>query len=185
MDIIERSVVIIKPDGVRKGIIGDVVARFEKVGLKLLSAKLIWVDKTFVGKHYKDDNDYHMSVGKKTLENYEKYGLDPHESLGTNDPIKIGKMIREWNMEFLSSGPVFAMLWEGPGAVAIIRKIVGHTFPSEALPGTIRGDYALDSSYQANVEKRVAQNIIHASGAIEEGEFERKLWFKEDEIYSY
>ena len=106
----EQTVVLIKPDGVRKGIIGEVLARFERVGLKLVASKMIWVDKTFVGKHYKDDDAYHKSVGEKTLENYQKYGMDAKENLGTKNPIEIGQIVRKWNMEFLSSGPVFAML---------------------------------------------------------------------------
>lgn len=181
----EYAVVLVKPDGVRKGVVGELISRFERVGLKLSAAKLIWVDKTHVGKHYKDDEEYHKTVGSKTLENYEKYGIDPGEQLGTKDAVEIGKMVRNWNMEFLSSGPVFAMLLRGTDAVRIVRKLVGHTFPAEAQPGTIRGDFALDSAYQANVEKRTTQNIVHASGTAEEAEFERKLWFKEKEIYDY
>lgn len=181
----EQTVVLIKPDGVKRGIVGDIVSRFEKVGLKICAAKLIWVDKTTVGKHYKDTNSYHRSVGEKTLENYKKYGIDPKENLGTKDPVKIGKLVRKWNMDFLSSGPVFAILLQGPGAITIVRKIVGHTFPAEAPPGTIRGDYSLDSSFDANVQKRTVRNLIHASGSREEAEFEKKLWFKKGEIYSY
>jgi len=181
----DQTVVLIKPDGVRKGIIGEILGRFERVGLKIVAAKMIWVDKTFVGKHYKDDNTYHKTVGSKTLENYQKYGIDANESLGTKDTVKIGKMVRNWNMEFLSSGPVFALLLEGPDAVLIVRKIVGSTFPSDALPGTIRGDFSLDSAYIANLQKRTTQNVIHASGSKEEAEFEKKLWFKRSEIYSY
>lgn len=181
----EKTVVLIKPDGILKGRVGEIIARFERVGLKLVASKMIWVDKTLVGKHYTDDEEYHKTVGTKTLENYEKYGLDAGENLGTKDPVKIGKMVREWNMEFLSSGPVFAMVWEGPDAVMIVRKMVGSTFPSEALPGTIRGDYSLDSAYESNLQKRTTRNMVHASGKKEEAEFEIKLWFKEDEIYSY
>ena len=181
----DYTVVLVKPDGVKRGVIGDITARFERVGLKIAAAKMIWVDATHVGKHYKDEDDYHRSVGQKLLENYKKYGLDPKESLGTKDPVELGRMIRSWNMEFLSSGPVFAMLLVGPGAVEVVRKIVGHTFPAEALPGTIRGDYAIESSYQANTQKRVVRNLVHASGNKEEAEFERKLWFKEEEIFNY
>lgn len=181
----DQTVVIIKPDGVKRGIVGDILSRFERVGIKLVAAKLIWVDKTTVGKHYKDDKGYHRTVGEKTLGNYEKYGIDAGENLGTRDPVKIGQMIRKWNMDFLSSGPVFVMLLEGPGAVEIVRKIIGHTFPSEALPGTVRGDYSMESAFIANVQKRTVQNLIHASGTPEEAKFERKLWFKEKEIYKY
>ncbi|MFC1626049.1 nucleoside-diphosphate kinase [Patescibacteria group bacterium] len=182
---VEHTVVLIKPDGVRKKIVGQVIERFERVGLKLVATKMIMVDKTFVGKHYQDDDDYNKSVGVKTLENYNKYGMDPKENLGTKDPIKIGQMVRKWNMEFLSSGPVFAILLEGPGAINLVRKIVGNTFPADALPGTVRGDYALDSAFLSNMQKRTTQNIVHASGSTQEAEFERKLWFKEDEIFSY
>lgn len=182
---VEQTVVLIKPDGVRKRIVGQVLERFERVGLKIVASKMIWVDKTFVGEHYRDDKTYHKSVGEKTLENYQKYGMDPKENLGTKDPVRIGKMVRKWNMEFLSSGPVVAVLLEGPGAVSLVRKIVGHTFPAEALPGTIRGDFALDSAFLSNLQKRTTQNIVHASGSTEEAEFEKKLWFKEEEIYSY
>ena len=181
----EYTVMLVKPDGVRKKIIGVIFSRLERVGLKIAACKLIWVDKTHAGKHFKDNKSYHKSVGTKTLENYKQYGFDAEESLGTKDPVKIGEMVRNWNMDFISSGPVMAMLWTGPSAIMIVRKLVGHTFPTEALPGTVRGDFALDSAYETNLEKRAAQNIVHASGNKEEAEFERKLWFKEEEIYSY
>lgn len=181
----EQTVVIIKPDGVKKGIVGDILSRFERVGLKLAAAKLIWVDKTTVGKHYRDDREYHKSVGEKTLANYKEYGLDPNENLGTRDPVKIGQLIRRWNMEFLSSGPVFVILLEGPGAIKLVRKIVGNTFPADATPGTIRGDFSLESAFTANVEGRTVRNLIHASGSLKEAKFEKKLWFKRKEIYKY
>ncbi|KKQ97623.1 MAG: Nucleoside diphosphate kinase [Candidatus Woesebacteria bacterium GW2011_GWB1_39_12] len=184
-DFEEYTVVLVKPDGVRRKVIGEILARFERVGLKITAAKLIWVDKTVAGKHYRDNEDYHKSVGIKTLENYEKYGLDANESLGTKDPVEIGKLMRQWNMEFLSSGPVFALLLEGPGAIALVRKMAGNTFPYDSPPGTIRGDYSLDSSFNANVNRRPTQNLVHASGSKEEAELEKKLWFKEEEIYSY
>ena len=181
----EQTVVLVKPDGVKKKVVGEVVARFERVGLNIVAMKMVWVDKTFVGKHYSDDESYLKSVGEKTLENYKKYGLDPKEKLGLADPVEIGRMVRKWNMDFLSSGTVVAILLEGPEAVLIARKLIGHTFPLEAMPGTIRGDFSLDSALQSNIQKRTTQNIIHASGSPEEAAFEKKLWFKEDEIYSY
>jgi len=183
--LVEQTVLLVKPDGVRRGLVGDILSRFERIGLKIVASKLVWVDKTFVGKHYKDDKDYLASVGEKTLENYSKYGVDPKENLGTKDPVEIGRMIRDWNMEFISSGPVFAVLLEGPEAIRIVRKIVGHTFPAEALPGTIRGDYSFESAYITNIAKRAVQNLVHASGSKKEAEFEKKLWFKKNEIYSY
>jgi nucleoside-diphosphate kinase len=100
--------------------------------------------------------------------------------------LKIGRKIRKWNMDYLTKGPVFAVLLEGPGVVKLARKMVGSLFPYDSLPGTIRGDYAMDSFITANVARKgSALNIIHASGSDEEAEFERKLWFKEEEIYEY
>lgn len=177
--------VLIKPDGVKRGLVGDIVSRFERVGLKIMAMKMIWVDAEHVGKHYKDEEEYHKSVGVKTLENYQKYGLDAGETLGTKDPVKIGKLVRKWNMEFLSSGPVVAMLMSGENAVEIVRKMIGHTFPQVAASGTIRGDYSFESAMGSNLAKRSTKNLIHASGSAEEAVFERKLWFKEKEIYDY
>ncbi len=181
----DYTVVLIKPDGVRKGIVGDILRRFERVGLTIAAAKMIWVGKTLVGKHYPDKVGYHRSVGERTLEHYKKYGFDSEENLGTSDPVEIGRMVRKWNMEFLSSGPVFAMLLVGQSAIEIVRKMIGLTYPADAAPGTIRGDYSTESAYIANMSKRTIQNLVHASGSKEEAEFERKLWFKEDEIYQY
>lgn len=184
-DFKQQTVVLVKPDGVKRGLIGEIVSRFEKVGLRMAAAKLIWVDATHVGKHYRDDNEYHKTVGEKTLENYKKYGFDPHEDLGTKDPVRIGKIIRKRNMEFLSGGPVFAMLWQGVDSISLARKMIGHTFPSEAVPGTIRGDYGHDTAMYANRQKRPTNNLVHASGNTEEAKWETKLWFKEKEIYDY
>lgn len=185
MSFLQKTVVLIKPDGVKRGLVGQILERFEKVGLKLVAMKMIWVDGELVGKHYQDDEDYHKSVGVKTLENYAKYGFDANETLGVTDPIEIGRLVRKWNMEFLSSGPVVAMIIEGENAVEIVRKMVGHTFPQSAVPGTIRGDYSIESAMGSNISKRATRNLIHASGKPEEAEFEMKLWFKENEIYKY
>ncbi|MFA5333853.1 MAG: nucleoside-diphosphate kinase [Candidatus Nanoarchaeia archaeon] len=181
----EKTVVLIKPDGIARSLVGELVSRFEKVGLKIVAMKMIWVEKDIIGKHYSDNEAYLKGVGVKTLENYEKYGFDANESLGTKDPLKIGKKVREMNMDFMSSGPVIAMILQAPGAINIVRKIVGSTFPDSANPGTIRGDYSYDSAMDSNIKKRTTRNLVHASGNKEDAEFEIKLWFKESEIYSY
>jgi nucleoside-diphosphate kinase len=185
MDFVQRTVVLVKPDGVKRGLVGEILSRFERAGLKIVSMKMIWVEQDFVGKHYRDNEDYHRSVGEKTLETYEKYGMDPHESLGTSDPVEIGRKVRKMNMDSLTVGPVVAILLEGWNAIEIVRKMAGHTFPQAASPGTIRGDFSIDSAMVANLAKRATQNLIHASGNKEEAEFERKLWFKEKDIYKY
>jgi nucleoside-diphosphate kinase len=105
--------------------------------------------------------------------------------LGTSDPHQIGLMIRDWLIEYITSDPVVAMVWEGPLAVSLVRKIAGNTLPFKAECGSIRGDLAFDSSALANTAKRAIKNLIHASGSKEEAQYEIPLWFSPDEIYSY
>jgi nucleoside-diphosphate kinase len=181
----EKSVVLLKPDTVKRGLIGEILSRFEKVGLKIVGLKMVWVNQDLVAKHYPDNKEYLTSVGNKTLKSYKEYGADPNEELDTKDPYKIGKMVRKWNMEFLSSGPVVAVLLQGLHAVDAVRMMVGNTLPRFAEPGTIRGDYSLDSPILANMNRRTVRNMIHASGTIEEAKFEEDLWFRQNEIHDY
>lgn len=181
----ERTVVIIKPDGVLRGISGELITRLEKAGFKIIAMKMIWVDKEFVGKHYSDDKAYLKSIGDKTLDSYKKYGMDPGEQLGTMDPVEIGSLVRKWLMDYITSGPVIAMIIEAPHAIELVRKLVGHTYPHLSAPGTIRGDYTGDSVFLSNTLKRPAKNLIHASGSKEEADFEIQLWFHEAEIHDY
>jgi nucleoside-diphosphate kinase len=181
----ERTVVLLKPDTVKRGIIGEITSRFEKVGLKIVAMKMVWVNQDLVAKHYPDNRDYLTAVGNKTLKSYAEYGKDPGEELGTKDPYEIGVMVRKWNMDFLSSGPVVAVLLQGLHAVDNVRMMVGHTLPRFAEPGTIRGDYSMDSPILANLDKRPVKNMIHASGNVEEAQFESQLWFRDNEIHDY
>lgn len=182
----ERSLVLVKPDGVMRGLIGEIIGRFEKSGLKLVAMKMVWVDKELLSKHYPDSRiEFLKGMGEKTLKTYEQYGKDAKKELGTTDALEIGKMINVWNMEALSSGPVVAMLIEGNHAIDNIRRIVGNTLPTFAAPGTIRGDYSVDSPALANMKKRSVRNLIHASGTIEEGIYEAGLWFNPGEIHDY
>jgi nucleoside-diphosphate kinase len=176
---------LLKPDTVKRGLIGEMISRFEKVGLKLAAMKMVWVDADLVAKHYPDNREYLTAVGHKTLKTYAEYGKDPHEELGTKDPYEIGKMVRQWNMDFMSSGPVVAILFQGLHAVDNVRMMVGNTIPRFAEPGTIRGDYSMDSPILANMNRRTVRNMVHASGNNAEAEFEAKLWFHEKDIYDY
>ncbi len=181
----QQTVVLIKPDGVKRGLVGEILTRFEKVGLKIVALKMVWVSREIVAKHYQDEREYLSTIGKRSLEDYQKYGIDPGESLGTTDPYKIGKMVREWNMDALTVGPLLALLLEGIEAVAMVRKMAGDSMISKAVPGSIRGDFSIDIPILANLQKRPMRSIVHASGNIEEAELEKKLWFKNAEIYKY
>lgn len=182
----ERSLVLIKPDGVKRGIAGDIIHRFEKAGLKIVGMKMVWVDKTLVEKHYPDDRiEFLRGMGEKTLKTYKEYGLDPVKEVGTDDPLKIGKMVNQWNKEFITAGPVIAMVLEGNHAVDNVRRLVGATLPTFAAPGTIRGDYSVDSPVLANIKKRAVKNLIHASGTPAEAKLEIDLWFNPKDLHSY
>lgn len=182
----ERTVILVKPDGVMRGLVGEIISRFERAGLKIVAMKMVWVDKDHAGKHYPDSRtEFLKGMGEKTLATYEKYGKDPHEELGTKDPLEIGRMVNSWNMEFLTSGPVVAILLEGLHAIDNVRMIAGNTLPTFAEPGTIRGDYSIDSPALANATRRAVRNLIHASGNTEEAKYEQELWFHEVDIHDY
>jgi nucleoside-diphosphate kinase len=182
----ERTVVLIKPDGVQRGLIGQVLARFERAGLKIIALKMVWADRSMAGKHYPDSRtEFLKGMGEKTLATYEKYGKDPNEELGTMDPLEIGRMVNSWNMDFITSGPVVAILLEGLHAIDNVRMIAGNTLPTFAEPGTVRGDYSLDSPALANANKRAVRNLMHASGNPEEAKYEQELWFRESDIQDY
>jgi len=181
----ERTFVMLKPDCVQRGLVGECVSRLERAGLKLVAAKMVRVQKGFVEKFYPSSEAWLRTVGQKTLDNYRHYGIDPAKAVGTADALKIGKAVKKWLVDFVSSGPVVAMVWEGNHAVDAVRKTIGHTLPLSAAPGTIRGDYSLDSSDLANARKRSIRNLIHASGTVGEAATEIKIWFSEKEIQSY
>lgn len=186
MKFIEKTLVLIKPDAVSRGIAGSILERFERVGLKIVGLKLVQPKKEQLDVHFPiHDKEWITSMGKKSLENYAKFGMDPVEEIGTKEPFEIGMIILGWNYEYLLSGPVVAIVLEGPRAVSVIRKIIGHTVPAEALPGTIRGDFSINSADFSNSQGTSCKNIVHASGNLEEAKKECAVWFKKEELISY
>jgi nucleoside-diphosphate kinase len=182
----QQSLVIIKPDALQRGIGGDIITRFERAGLKMVGCKMLNPDRQLADQHYPKDRDtFIVGMAQKTLESCKEQGIDVIEQFGTDDPKEIGLKLQNWLVDFITSSPVLAMVFEGPNAIEVIRKITGPTMPAKAAPGTIRGDYSFDSAAQANVDKRPVRNLIHASGDAEEAAFEIKLWFKSDELFEY
>ncbi len=173
----ERTLVLIKPDAFKRGLVGEIISRFERVGLKLEGMKILNATIEIVEKHYPDDKNWIRSVGKKTIDTYEKYNLNIIEDLGTNDALKIGQLVRKWLIQHLTSGPVLVLILSGNHAVEIVRKIVGNTVPIFAELGTIRGDFSIDSPDLSAREKRVLLNLVHASETVEEAKREISLWF--------
>lgn len=181
----EKTVVLVKPDGVKRGLVGEVVRRIEQRGLKVIALKMVVPTREQAHDHYPNTDEWMRGMGAKTLENYAAYEKDPLKEVGTDDPLEIGKMAARWNVEFLTSGPIVALAVQGIHAIAMVRKIVGHTMPSKAEMGTIRGDYSVDSPTLANAERRAIHNVVHASGDEAESAHEIKHWFKDDEIHAY
>lgn len=181
----ERTLVLVKPDGVQRGLVGEILARFERAGLKLVALKMVRAPRELLERHYPADETFLRTIGGKTKEAFEAYGLDVRERMGTEDPVEVGRRVREWLVEFMASGPVVAAVVEGVHAVSAVRKLVGQTLPVFADPGTIRGDWSTDSPTLANLEQRPVRNLVHASGTLEEAEYEVGLWFREDEIHAY
>ena len=182
----EKTLVVLKPDAILRGLSGEILKRFEKAGLKLIGAKMVSVSKELAEKHYPADrHEWIEQIGHKTLANYKKLEADVKKLLGTDDTKEIGKMARVWLLDYITSGPVLAVVFEGPHAVDLVRKIVGHTLPLESAPGTIRGDYSFDSSLLANSSKRAIKNLVHASGSKEEAEYEIPLWFNSSDLVKY
>lgn len=181
----EKTCVLVKPDGVKRGLVGECVRRIEQRGLKLIALKMIWADDQKAKGHYPGTDGWLAGMGNKTLETYAKYGKNPVEEVGTADPLEIGKKVYEWNVEFLTSGPMVAMIFSGIHAIDMVRKIVGKTIPAFAEMGTIRGDYSVDSPALANEDKRAVHNVVHASGDPSEAEHEIGYWFAPEEIHEY
>ncbi|MEK7617564.1 MAG: nucleoside-diphosphate kinase [Patescibacteria group bacterium] len=181
----EKTLVLVKPDGVKRGLIGEVIKRIERRGLKIIAIKMVWAGKEHIHKHLPTSEEWMERLGQKTLKTFAEYKIDPLKAQGTSDPKQIGQMVKEALAEYLTSGPVVAMAVQGIHAIDMIRKLAGHTLPVFAKMGTIRGDYSVDSPSVANVERRAIHNIMHASETPEEANNEIGLWFSKDEIHEY
>lgn len=173
----ERTFVLLKPDAVQRSLIGEIIATFERAGLQITRLAMRRPDETTVLKHYVDTEEWLSAAGQKALRGYQAAGLSIVNELGTDDPITIGRIIRQRLVEFLCSGDVVIMIVEGNLAVSNVRRLCGNTLPSEADPATIRGRYSVDSPDLSFAEKRPVTNLIHASGNREEAEHEIQLWF--------
>lgn len=181
----EKTLVLIKPDGVKRGLTGEIIRRIEQRGLKIVALKMFWATKEDLAKHYPATQDYFKNLGEKTLATYAKYAISVKEKFGTEDAMEIGKDVHKWLVDFMTSGPLVKIIVSGLHAVEMVRKMTGHTMPSQAEMGTIRGDFSVDSAVLANTDKRAVRNLMHASGTVAEAEQEIALWFKPEEIHEY
>lgn len=154
--VLQQTLVLVKPDGVQRGLSGEVIKRFEQRGLKVIALKMVWADKEFSKKHYTED------ITKRR-----------------------GEKVRNMLLDYITSGPVVAMVIEGIDAIENVRKICGPTESKAAMPGTIRGDFSHISYDYADKKGIAIKNIVHSSGNEEDAKHEISLWFTKKEIHSY
>jgi nucleoside-diphosphate kinase len=176
----QKSYVMIKPDGIQRSVVGEIISRIERTGLKLVTIKTMALDEERLFKHYNKDDAWYSAKGQKVVDNMVLRGDTP-----TKDAIEYGKDIIRALVGYMMSGPVIAMVWEGNESIAIIRQLVGETEPATADVGTIRSDFTLDSYSLANYENRAVRNLVHASENQEDSDREIALWLKDGEIMEY
>lgn len=177
----ERTLVIIKPDGIQRTLIGEIFRRYERLGLKLVGLKMLVATTEHIEAHYTLDPNWRRVTGEKTIKGYKDKGLTPP----SEDPLEITGRILEGLKKYMTSGPIVVMVWQGAHAVKIVRKVTGGTEPLSSDVGTIRGDFVLDSYQMSDTDGRAVRNLIHASGSVEEANAEITHWFKEAELTKY
>ena len=176
----ERTLVILKPDAVQRGLVGEIIKRIENTGLKLVAIKFAHATEDQLWKHYNKDDAWFQKKGERTVEERKAAGM-PVEK----EAIEYGKDIIRALVKFMSCGPVVPMVWEGNQAVGIVKKIVGATEPLSSDGGTIRGDYTLDSYELASLDERAVRNLIHCSDPVADAEREIPIWFSPEEVLNY
>ena len=177
---IEKTLLLIKPDAVQRALIGEIISKFEKAGFKIIGMKMVYASKELAGKHYANDESWLKSVGEKAIKSAAAKGQEIEK-----DPLKIGQRIRQQLMDFISMSPSVALVLEGHEVIQKVRTLVGDTSPLKAMPGTIRGDYSFDSYGLADAYGRPIQNLIHASDSKENAEREIAIRFDKEEIHPY
>jgi len=176
----ERTLVILKPDAVQRGLVGEIIKRIENTGLKLVALKMILADEDRLWKHYEKDEAWFLKKGERTVAERQAAGL-PIEK----EAIEYGKDIIRALVKFMSVSPVVPMVWEGNQAVGIVKKIVGSTEPLSSDSGTIRGDFTLDSYELSSLDSRAVRNLIHCSDPVTDAEREIPIWFGDNEVLKY
>lgn len=176
----ERTFVIVKPDGIQRNLVGEIISRFERTGLKLVAMKLAVPDSDRVWKHYNKDDAWFIKKGTNIAKDRAAAGLSAEK-----EPIEYGKDIIRALDKYMTCGPVVMMVWEGNQAVAVVKKLVGTTEPATSDVGTIRGDYTIDSYAICAVDDRAVRNLVHCTDQPEEADHEINLWFTPEEVVSY
>jgi len=176
----ERTLVIVKPDGIQRSLMGEILMRIERTGLKFVAVKFLLPKADQCWTHYNKDEEWFMKKGTRIVDDRTAQGL-PIEK----EAMEYGKDIIQSNVDFFTSGPVLAAVIEGNQSVAIVKKLVGGTEPTTSDVGTIRGDLTVDSYALSSIDNRAVRNLIHCSDSPEEAEREIPIWFDPSEVVSY
>ena len=176
----EKTFVILKPDAVQRGLIGEIVKRFERAGLKIVSLKMTILDEKKIWDHYNKDEAWFLKKGNNIVAN-----LKEAKMAVSKEPLEYGKDIIRALVSFMTSGPVVVMALEGNQSVTVVKKLVGGTEPSTSDVGTIRGDYTTDSYAISTVDDRAVRNLIHCSDEATEAQREINLWLQKEELIEY
>ncbi len=167
----ERTFVMLKPDAIQRSLVGEIIGRFERAGLKIVHMKLTMLDEQTLWDHYAKDDAWFLKKGTKIVEDRKANGLSIEK-----EPIEYGKDIIRALVKFMTSGPVVMMALEGNSAIAVVKKLVGETEPATSDVGTIRGDFTLDTYNIAAIDDRAVRNLMHCSDVPEEAKRELALW---------
>lgn len=176
----EQSYLMVKPDGVQRGLVGEIISRIERTGLKIVALKMMMASKENLVTHYGKSDEWYEKKGQGIVDNRTAAGLPVEKTA-----LEYGKGIVDALVNYMSSGPVVAMVIEGNQAVAIVKKLVGGTEPTTSDVGTIRGDLTLDSYQLANLDDRAVRNLIHCSDQVDEAIQEIELWITSSDIQNY
>lgn len=171
----ERTLLILKPDAVARGISGEILQRLEKTNMRIIKMRMVWLTPKQVGNFYPSNKEYLLSLASKGAAAGLKFRSEAEK-------LKYGRQITRRLVDYLSMGPVIAVVLEGNDAIKHVRKIIGPTDIANAQPGTIRGDFSNDSIVASSKEQRANRTLVHASDSVETAEKEIRLWFKEREI---
>jgi nucleoside-diphosphate kinase len=177
---IEKTLVLLKPDAIQRGLIGEIITRFERKGLKIVAMKMVWPTDEQASQHYYWSDEEKIKTGKRTISAYKDRGIDLKK-----DPKEIAEAVQRKLRTFLTAGPIVAMVIEGAHAIDNVRALVGKGNPLQADVGTIRADYTIESYLLADEADRAARNLVHASDSVGEANREIAVWFNEEEMVSY
>lgn len=181
----EKTFVMIKPDGVRKGLIGEIIKRMEQRDLKIIALEMFQPTHKEIDNHYPTTEKWLTRIGQRTAATYDQYGHNIKRDFPSSDPVKVGKTVRKWLVDYMVSAPLVKMVVQGVHAVDMVRKIIGDTMPYSAQIGTVRGDYSADSAISANMDHRAIFNLIHASETPAEAKHEIQHWFGKKGVFKY